>query len=301
MRFVFSLLLLVIADTCLAAPHVLVTIKPLYALTQGVMAGIGTPELLLRGNATPHSYALRPSDAHHLAEADLIVWVGPELENFLLKPLRNLAKDARILTLLQQDQLLRLPQRSGGLWSRGHDHRHGATFNPHVWLDPLNAQKIVQLIAAELITLDPQHSAGYRVNADRLTEKLAALNKKLAADLAELQGVPYLVFHDAYPYFEKRYRLSAVGSVAISPERLPGAHRLAEIRQKIENTHAVCIFSEPQFQPQLVEALQAATGIKTGILDPLGADLPDSSSSYFQLLNNLADNLNHCLAPNSPR
>jgi len=307
MRNIFLFLLLILADPCLAEPpRVLVSIKPLHALTAEIMTQVGIPDLLLKGGNTPHSYALRPSDARRIADADLIIWVGPELEGFLLKPLQNLNTNARVLTLLQQPSLIRLPQRSGGFWDSDFDQHDSKReenssnqnkhfFNPHLWLDPLNAQKIVQLIAAELIKLDPENRTSYQKQADQLIEKLGKLHVTLQARLVGLKGIPYLVFHDAFHYLENRYQLSAVGSVTVSPDRLPGARRIIEISKKIERSGAKCIFSEPQFTPKLVEVLHNETGIKSGTLDPLGADLPEGQNSYFQILNNLADGLNNCL------
>ena len=307
MRKLLVILLLTFAETCLAgSPRVLVSIKPLYALTAEIMSPVGKPELLLRGSDTPHSYALRPSDARRLENADLIIWVGPELEGFLLKPLQTLGSGSRVLTLLQQDSLLRLPQRNGGFWDPDNDHAGGTqdhdhssqktqSFNPHLWLDPVNAQTIVQLITKELILINPENKDNYQSRADQLIGQLATLDNRLRERLTGLRGRPYLVFHDAYQYFENRYQLSAIGSVTIAPDRLPGTRHMSEIRGKIATSGAVCLFSEPQFQPRLVKILQNETGIRTGVLDPLGANLPEGSRAYFQLMNGLADNLEGCL------
>lgn len=291
----------------LAEPKVVTTIRPLYALTAAVMGGTTTPTLLVKGGHSPHNYSLRPSEAKALAEADLIVWIGPELESFLVKPLANLAAEARQLELLQQPELIRLPQRSGGTWS-GHDHHLETTehedeksetvagsYNPHLWLDPQNAIQIVDLLAEELADLDPSNSTIYHNNSLTLKKRLQHLDRELTQSLKSISDLPYLVFHDAYPYFEKRYNLNPIGAISVSPERRTGAKRVAGIRKEINTSGARCVFAEPQFKPQLIKTLISGTPARSGILDPLGADLAAEPESYFVLLRQMADNLKQCL------
>lgn len=300
----YTFLLLLITRPVLAKPpQVLVSIKPIHSLVSSIMRGISSPLLLLEGVSTPHSYSLRPSDARKLAAADLVIWIGPELEGFLEKPLRTLKNTSQQLQLLEQPTLLRLPQRSGGFWDHASDHQHDHSsspgkrgiYNPHLWLDPINAQSIAHLISQRLEQLDPANIEKYRHNTTKLLQKLKQLNQDLATRLAPVAAIPYLVFHDAYPYLEKRYQLSALGSVTISPERQPGAQRVGQILDKIKATKARCIFSEPQFQPGLVRVLEQETGIHSGILDPLGSDLEEGPDAYEQLMSQLAENLVSCL------
>jgi zinc transport system substrate-binding protein len=287
------------------APQVLVSIKPLHSLVAGVMQGVGQPLLLVKGGGSPHGYVLRPSEAQALAKAQLVVWVGHTLESFLEKPLATLAPQAQQLELAEilEDQLL--PLREGGSWdvhAHGHEHadhaaeaeehHHGEhELNPHLWLSPLLAKQIVAQVATALSNIDPPHQATYRQNAEQLQLRLDELNRQLTNKLAPVKGIPYIVFHDAYQYFESDYGLNAVGSVTIDPERKPGAKRIQEIRDKIKSTHARCVFSEPQFEPRMVETIIEGTGAKRGTLDPLGADLPEGPDAYFLLLSHLADNL----------
>lgn len=289
-----------------SAPQVVVSIKPLHSLVAGVMQGVGQPILLVKGGGSPHGYVLRPSEAQALANAQLVVWVGHTLESFLEKPLATLASQAQQLELgeILEDQLL--PFREGGGWD-GHAHKHEhadhtATaeehhqhgeheLNPHLWLSPLLAKQIVTQVATVLSAIDPQHQATYQQNAAQLQLRLDELDRQMTDKLAPVQGIPYIVFHDAYQYFESAYELNAVGSITIDPERKPGAKRISEIREKIKTTHARCVFSEPQFEPRMVETIIEGTGAKRGTLDPLGADLPEGPEAYFQLLSRLADNL----------
>ncbi len=286
-----------------AAPTVVVSIKPLHSLVAGVMQGVGTPQLLVKGGASPHGYVLRPSEARALAKAQLVVWVGEELESFLQKPLSTLGKRAHQLKL---SELLRndlLVKRHGGSWE-GHAHNHsdqqggtglhgGQHQSPdlHLWLDPALAKQIVILTGKRLVELDPAHSSQYNRNTAALIKKLDQLDQKLRKQLAPVKDVPYIVFHAAYQYFESAYGLNAVGSITIDPERKPGVKRIQQIRKKIKQLGARCVFSEPQFKSRLIATVIEGTAAKTGTLDPLGADLPAGPEAYFQLMTNLGDNL----------
>jgi len=277
-----------------ASPQVLVSIKPLHSLVAGVMEGVAIPQLLVKGGGSPHGYTLRPSEARALSKADLVIWVGPELESFLVKPLTTLGKKAHSLELEQALRDSLLNKRRTGTWeapAHHHKNNHGTATDLHLWLDPQLAQKIVTLTAHALIKIDPDHQQQYRANRDKVIARLQKLDGKLKEQLAPYRGVPYIVFHAAYQYFEAAYGLNAVGSITIDPERKPGAKRVKEIRDKIIHLNARCVFSEPQFKSQLVMTIIKGTGAKTGTLDPLGADLEAGPDAYFKLLSRLGDNL----------
>ena len=277
-------------------PAVVVSIKPLHALVAGVMRGVGEPQLLMQGGGSPHGYALRPSQARALAQADLLVWVGEGLEGFLIKPLATLAQGTRQLELADVLHDALLPQRAGGNWEEdapehvAGEHDHGA-YNPHIWLSPRLAQRIVTQVAATLSEIDPAHREQYQANAARLNERLVRLDAALARRLAPVRAIPYIVFHDAYAYFEAAYGLNAVGSISIDPERRPGARRIGEIRERIRTLQARCVFSEPQFEPRLIATLIEGTGARSDQLDPLGVDLTAGEEAYFKLLEQLTTDL----------
>lgn len=299
--FVIFLVIILLGATSTFAqadePQVVVSIKPIHALVAGVMQGIAEPSLLIKGGGSPHGYVMRPSEARAMANADLVVWVGHSLENFLEKPLKTLAKSARSLELLDELSEDLLPFRADDEWGEekhdhGHGHNHGeGGANPHLWLNPKLAQKIVTQTALALSDIDPENKAQYESNAEALKERLNVLDESLSAKLAPVKDKPYIVFHDAYQYFEDAYHLNPVGSLTVDPERKPGAKRILEIRDKIKSSGAVCVFSEPQFEPRLIATLTEGTNVRTGILDPLGSDLSAGVESYFLLMNNLADNL----------
>jgi zinc transport system substrate-binding protein len=296
-------------------PRVVVSIAPIYSLVAGVMQGVTQPDLLVEGGGSPHGYMLRPSEARMLAKADLIIWVGPALEGFMEKSLQNLAKKAHKLQLMEALEGHLLPMREGGSWeahadheinedssdvgeedhhhheTHGHDLHEGGEFNPHLWLSPLLAKQIVSETVRHLVEIDPEHAAVYQQNETRLHARLDALYRELSVKLAPYKDIPYIVFHDAYPYFEAAYGLSPVGSITVDPERKPGAKRISEIRKKIKELNARCVFSEPQFEPRMVDIIIEGTGARKGILDPLGAELVADEDSYFKLLNNLVGNL----------
>lgn len=277
-----------------AAPAVLATIKPIHALVAGVMEGVGTPELLIGGAISEHSYELKPSDARKIADAALIFEVGPDMETYLNGALSNLGR--KTIALEYAPGVARIAARRGGLWGTD-EHEHGPT-DPHIWLDPRNAIAMTRQIATSLAAADPGHAAAYRANAAKQIAMLQALDRELAAKLAPLHGRPYLVFHDAYHYFEARYGLNSVGAVTVAPDRPVGARRIAELHEAVAAGRVLCLFREPQFPPKLIETLDADTKARIGVLDPLGADLTPGPGLYPQLMRALAQSLTSCLNKN---
>ncbi len=284
------------------APRVLVTLKPLHAIVAGVMDGVGTPTLLISGAASEHTYTLKPSDARAVAGADLVVLVDDSLETWLRRPLANRKNKAGVLRLLKAPGVATLPLREGGAWEaedddHGHGHDHSrAQLDGHIWLDPRNGQAIARAVAAALGAVDAGRAAVYAANAEKVAGELAALDQRIATDLVPVRGQPFIVFHDAYQYFEARYGLNAAGSLTVDPERQPGARRVSEIRAKIADRRAVCVFREPQFTPALVNTLLQGTAARSGELDPIGAAVPPGPDAYATILHNLASALTNCLS-----
>ncbi len=283
----------------MAAPRVVATVKPLHSLVAGVMTGIGAPDLLIRGGGSPHTYSLNPSAGRLLERAQVIFWIGGSLEAFMEKPLAALGANARIVTVTQAPGIVLLPARAGGRWDEpdgheGSEHGH-ATQDGHLWLDPANARVIARLVADVLGQADPENRGRYAANADALVSRIDALDFSLKTALGPVRDVPFVVFHDAYQYFEKRYALRAVGSIAVSPERAPGARRVQEIRDRIRSLGVRCVFSEPQFSSAIIGTLLEGTNTRAGTLDPLGAGLPAGPDAYFTLMHALGSTLATCL------
>lgn len=303
MRYLARLLLvpalLCAAPAAHAAARVVASIPPLHSLVAGVTAGVSEPHLLVPGGASPHTYTLRPSDARALAGADVVVWVGPALEQFLEKLLVG-GPPRALVTAMAVPGITLHEAREGGAWEAhdDHDHHEGEDsdeHDPHLWLDPQNARRLVQAVAERLGQVDPANAAAYAANRDRLLARLDGLHAKLAEQLAPVRERPFVVFHDAYRYFEARYGLTTVGSVTLGPEHAPGAKRLHAIRDRVRTLGAACVFAEPQFRSALVDVVLEGSGARYGALDPVGAQLAPGPDLYFRLLEDLAASLVDCL------
>jgi zinc transport system substrate-binding protein len=300
-----------------SAPEIVVTLKPVHALVAAVMEGAGTPHLLLDGAASPHTYALKPSDVRRLASADVIVRVSRQLEVFLAKPLAQAGSKTRVITLDEVPGMTVYGLRSSADFeahqhaadektpgkqkrSSGHNHDHGPAaqaIDGHLWLDPTNARVAAFHIAEVLGTVAPAEASRFKQNAAALADKLTALDQKIAAELKPLAGRPFIVFHDAYQYLERRYGLSAAGAVSLNPEVPPSALRVSQLRARLAKRGIVCVFAEPQFPPRAIDTIIEGTSVRRATLDPLGAALPAGPDQYFDLMNGFVRDLRGCLMP----
>lgn len=286
-----------------AAPSVVVSIRPLHALTTGIMENVAEPALLMDGAVSPHSYRLTPSGARLLENADLVIWIHESLESRLVKPLHTLVATNKRLELAAEPRLDYLPARLGGVWGNIHTHKHSdnhhADRDPHLWLDAGNAITMVEIISARLQTLDAANAGLYKTNAEKLSAAILDTDKRIAEQLKDIRHKPYLVFHDSLQYFERRYALSPAGALTIDPERSPGARRLLELRQQIKEKNIRCIFIEPQFGAKLADVLLEGTDAKLVTLDTLGLNVANGSEGYLQLLQGIVDEMRGCLLDNS--
>ena len=284
-------------------PRVVASIKPIHSLAAYLMQGVAQPELLIQSGQSPHNFTLRPSDMRRLQQADLVVWVGPDVESALSKLFNDSQLDGKVTRLTAMSGIEWLPPRHHEEWEArqhkaqhsDHGHSHEAEIDSHIWLSPLVAGQIGQQLSKILSELDPAHSSQYQHNNQKLQQRLQQLDSRIKAQLRPVKSKPYIVFHDAYRYFENHYNLNPVGSVSLGPERQPGAKHVHKLRAKISRLEASCVFSEPQFRPKLVRTLLDGTQAGSGQLDPLGADLEPGPEAYFQLMQQLADNLLQCL------
>ena len=327
---------------------VVASIKPIHSLASYLMDGVGTPDLIVDGYASPHGFALKPSHAKMLQEADIVFWVGEDLENFLEKPLGSIAKKAEKIELLQIKGLEILKFRERNIFDghddhghkdddhddhakkeddhddHGHDdehkdehkedghdehghedehkedghdehghegHAHGE-FDPHIWLDPLNAKVILKEMAEHLIENDEKNASTYKKNLKKGLKDLDKLVKNVKSDLNK--DFKSIVFHDAYQYFESRFGVNVLGAFTVNTDVLPGAEQLAEIREIIEHDKVTCVFSEPQFNPDIINAVAKDMNISTGVLDPLGATLDPDKDLYFDLIKNMSKSFKGC-------
>ena len=328
----FPLILTILSFLTIFTPvnaeiKVVATIKPIHSLASYLMDGVGKPDLIVDGYASPHGFALKPSHAKMLQDADIIFWVGEDIENFLEKPLKSIAKNAEKIELMEIKKLTKLKFRERNVFDEhddhghddhakkddhddhdhdkkghkedGHDnhghehegHAHGE-FDPHIWLDPMNAKIILDEMAIHLIENDQKNEKKYKENLKSAHKDLDKLTKKIKSDLNK--DFKSIVFHDAYQYFEKRFGINILGAFTVNTDVMPGAEQLAKIREVIEHDKVSCIFSEPQFNPDIIKAVAKDMNIATGVIDPLGATLDPGKDLYFDLINNMSKSFKGC-------
>ena len=321
---------------------VVASIKPIHSLASYLMDGVGKPSLIVDGYASPHGFALKPSHAKMLQEADIIFWVGEDLENFLEKPLSSIAKKAEKIELMEAHGLNKLKFRERNIFDdhddHGHDdhghkkkddhddhddhghkkkddhddhghkedghkeddhddhddhegHHHGE-FDPHIWLDPINAKVILNEMVEHLIENDAKNASTYKSNLDKALKDIDKLTMEVMTELN--QSSSSIVFHDAYQYFEKRFNVNVLGAFTVNTDVMPGAEQLSEIREIIEHDKVACVFSEPQFNPDIIKAVAKDMNIKSGVIDPLGATLNPGKDLYFDLIKNMSKSFKGC-------
>ena len=325
---------------------VVASIKPIHSLASYLMDGVAKPDLIVDGYASPHGFAMKPSHAKMLQNADLIFWVGEDIESFLEKPLSSIAKKAEKIELMEIKGLQVLKFRERNIFDdhddhghddhddhgkkeddhdhdhddhgkkeddhddHGHDdhgkkdghddhddhdghegHHHGE-FDPHIWLDPVNAKVILKEMAEHLIENDSKNEATYKSNLKKALNDIDKLTADVKAELNK--SVASIVFHDAYQYFEERFNVNILGAFTVNTDVMPGAEQLKEIREVIEHDKVSCIFSEPQFNPDIIKAVAKDTNVATGVIDPLGATLNPGKDLYFDLIGNMSKSFKGC-------
>jgi zinc transport system substrate-binding protein len=312
-RKIFAAIGLGLASALLAVPvrasepNVVVTLKPVHSLVAQVMAGVGTPHLIVDGAASPHTFTLKPSAAKAISEAGVFIRISEALEPFTRKVAEALPASVQLISLIDAPGVTALPQRHGETFEKhehhvagaaGHDddrdEDNGGGKDGHIWLDPNNAKAIVATIAKVLGETYPESAEKFSANATALTAKLDALNSEIETLMAPVKDKPFIVFHDSMQYFERRYGLAAAGSVTITPDVQPGAKRLTAVRKKIAGLGAVCVFAEPGFQPNLVAAVTEGSTARAGTLDPEAVLLTAGPELYFELMRGLAQTMRSC-------
>lgn len=316
------------------APKVAVDIAPVHSLVAKVMDGVGTPDLIVQPGASPHEYSLRPSEAKALQDAALVFWIGSDLTPWLTDTIETLAPDAAVTALLEANGTIELEFREGALFEAhdhgdddhdeeghndhkeeghadeeaGHDdhadhadevaghegHDHGA-HDPHAWLSPQNAMTWLNVIAGQLSAADPDNAGAYFANAATGRTEIEALIGEVTATLDPVRDGQFVVFHDAYQYFEMDFDFPASGAISIGDASDPSPARIAEIQGRIAEQGIDCVLAEPQFNPGLVATVLDGTEAQTGILDPLGSDLEPGPTLYPQLIRNLSTALAGCM------
>ena len=309
---------------------VVASIKPIHSLVSYVMDGIGKPSLIVDGSNSPHNFNMKPSNAKDIENADIIFWVGEDIESFLEKPLKSISKKAKIIEMMDIKGINKLKFRERNIFEdhkghdhghkkkdkhddhghkkkESHDHGHGhkkevkhddhghghGEFDPHIWLNPHNAEVMVEEITKQLIAIDQQNSATYKKNSEKAVNDIEKLINATKKELKK--NISFIVFHDAYQYFEKEFNVSALGALTLNTDVAPGAKQISEIREVIEHDNVKCLFSEPQFNPDIIKSIAKGTKVKVGVLDPLGANLDNGKDLYFNLIKDISSSLKKCI------
>lgn len=309
MRIIALFTALLAVSLPVRAIEVLTTIKPLGFIAAAITDGVSEPKVLLPTGASPHDFSLRPSDIRSINSADLVVWVGPELEGFIAKPLAN-HPHALTLTQVEGMPLFNYATQDShgshdhddhdhaahehGDHDEGHEGHHHEGVDPHIWLGPTQAKVIAKAIASELGKLDPANQARYDANLAAFDTKVDAKDKVIAGQMKAVNEKGYFVFHEAYGYWERHYGMSSKGHFTVSPERRPGAKTLVDIRKALEEKQASCIYAEPQFSPAVIESVARNTGAKVLLLDEVGEQVPLGPDGYPQFMQQLADAFAQC-------
>ncbi|MFY0730897.1 zinc ABC transporter substrate-binding protein [Pseudomonas sp. NFX15] len=303
MSRLFSIFVAFIASFLLIGPaqaevNVLTSIKPLQLIAAAVQDGVAVPEVLLPPGASPHNYALRPSDVRKVQSVDLLYWIGPDMEGFLPRVLNGRTLPSVAVQDLPGMKLRRFAEDSHShaedADEHDHDHRPG-TLDAHLWLTPVNARVIATKMAADLSAADPTNAARYQSNLKAFDERLDALDQRLKKRMADVQGKPYFVFHEAFDYFEDAYGLKHAGVFSVAAEVQPGAQHVAAMRARLQEVGKTCVFSEPPLRPRLAETLVAGLPVKLAELDALGGYTPATAQGYEQVLEKLGNDLAGCL------
>jgi len=293
----FALSLIIAPMASAEPPRVAVDIAAVHGLVAQVMGDLGAPELVMTPGASPHDYTLRPSQAAALEAADLVIWMGPDLTPWLARSLETLAPDAQSMALLELPQTRTAAVREVAIFDTpAPSPSPDSPLDPHAWLDPDNAAIWIDLIADALAEIDPDNSATYRTNATAALADIAALQAEITARIDPIRGTAFIVFHDAYQYFEDRFDLSPVGAIALADAADPGAARIEDLREILIARDVVCVFSEPQFNAGLVDVVMEGRPARTTVIDPLGVDIPLGPDFYATLMRNVTGAFTTCLS-----
>ena len=285
-----------------ANANIISSVKPIAFITQAVSDGVTNTDILLPDGASPHTYSLKPSDLAKIKTAELIIWVGEDLETFMPTVLKSIDKDKQIelMDIPTIKSLLRTStnnhdQHETHTHNNDSDHDHHGEYDEHIWLSPKIAKEIAQAVHDKLITIYPDKKDIIDENLNEFAVKLAETEQNIAKKLINVQNSGYFVFHDAYGYFESQFGLKNLGSFTINPAVQPGVQTVYAIKRELKEHQAVCIFREPQFSPAVIEKIVNGTDVRIGELNPLGTDITLSKNAYSQFLLRLTQQLLDCL------
>ena len=297
LKILLSFFFLISYSSLNAEVKVVTIIKPIHSLVAGVMDGLGSPSLIVDGSNSPHNFSLKPSHAKMIEDAEIIFWVGEDLETFMIKPLESIANNATKVSFMDLDSIIKLKFKEENIlevegYDDDHDKHADGEFDAHIWLDPKNAIEIVNEIAKTLSLKDPNKKNVYYSNAEKLNHSLNELIEKI--NLSINKDARFIVFHDAYQYFEKRFDVSSAGALILNEEALPSAKKVSEIHKIIKKQNINCIISEPQFNPNIIKSIAQDSSILTRSFDPLGSSFDTNKNLYFEMILSLSNSLKDC-------
>jgi zinc transport system substrate-binding protein len=297
-----ALITTVMSSTKVRASEIVATIKPLHSLLTAVVGNTAKPYLLVSGNSSPHGFEFKPSQVRALSRAKIVFFIDEGFETFMEKGFRAIPSSVAKVAIAESARVKFLSLRKGGTWEKdkGHDHGHAhgdRAKDLHVWLDPNNAIKMVKAIVRELTKIYPENINIFKANAKNLVSNISSVDRRIEASFSNTKRRPFIVFHDAYQYFEKRFGLNGLGSITLDPHDFSSPKRLRQIKTKLKTTGAACIFKEPQFSNRLITTVTAGHSIKVISLDPLGSALKSGSDHYLKLLTSVHNSFKECFQP----
>ena len=269
---------------------VIASIKPVHSLVAGIMQGVGQPELLLSSNQSPHHYSLRPSERLKLARADLIFWIGPNMESFMPRLLHSIDNKTQLVSLVDTEGLTLLPVR---LADHHHENQHTA-IDAHVWMNTDNIEKMADEITRQLVSIDPANTRQYKNNNKILHKKIKTLRNELRLKLKDKHS-PFLTYHDGYQYFEQEFNLKNIGFISSGPELQPSAMHIQAMKKLIRRHSIQCIFYDAPSEPPIMTSLLTDSSARAIELDPTGIRLPAGKDTLWQIMRNLGENFQSCL------
>ena len=301
-------------------PNVSVDIAPLHSLVASVMNGVGVPSLIIPPGSSPHDHQLRPSEAKAMQDANIVFWMGEELTPWMENAVKTLSSNASVTTFLENDKTSLLEFREGALFE-AHDHEdeqhddeehdehddehdehddeehdeqgHGS-HDPHAWLSPNNAKAWLDVIAAQLSSYDTENAGVYFTNAASAKSEIEMMIAEINLALDPIRGGKFIVFHDAYQYFENDFDFQASGAISIGDASDPSPARIAKIQKRIRDEEINCVLAEPQYKANLVQTVMEGSQANTNVIDPLGVGLKPGVSLYNKLIKNMAQSLANC-------
>ena len=294
---VLILLSCINAASAFAQPAVMTTIKPLQFIAAAVMDGIAEPEVLIPSTQSPHYYTLRPSDIRKVSEAQLVLWIGPQMETYLEGFIAQLAQQT---ILIEAGALpgVTLHEVGHNRVEQAHVHEeadnHGL-YDPHIWLNTGNAELIARSLYEELIVFDPANAARYEENVAGFVEGLRLLEARLRKEVTGLVDGRYALYHNGIQYFEKQFGLEHQFVLVPDHEIQPGIRHLLALRELLEDRPLTCVLEDVNANEATINTVFRDYPVNRVRIDTMGDAIDSGRFAYVRLVENMTLALRHCL------